>query len=196
MGAETQSQQLAGSSAARARTAAGLKASRRGENTARQRAAEGRQRRISALSGEGGEAQVTPGVAEALAERFQEQSGPQVGKASMFPGERPGMQDAPSPPGFEEAMYRRGDITRERDRSGRREELYNQFAQAQAQRGGEEIAPGGAVERGAGLFGTPFGGAGQPRSGIAFGPGRANRMPEPGSPEYQQLVARMRGMGR
>ena len=62
--------------------------------------------------------------------------------------------------------------------------------------GAAEVAPGGAVERGAGIFGTPFGGAGQPRAGIAFGPGRANRMPDQGTPEYQQLVARMRGLGR
>jgi len=33
------------------------------------------------------------------------------------------------------------------------------------------------------------------RGGIAFGPGRANRFPEPGSPEYQMVIARMRGRG-
>jgi hypothetical protein len=31
------------------------------------------------------------------------------------------------------------------------------------------------------------------RGGIEFGPGRANRFPEPGSPEYQMAIARMRG---
>lgn len=192
MGAETQNQQLAGNSAARARMSESLKAARRGESSPMQRAAEGRARRRSALSGGGG-ASESPGVVEALAERFQEQSGPQVGKASMFPGERPGMADVPKPPGYEEAVYRRGEVTRERDRTGRREEIFNNFQRAAGER--ETVAPGGAVERGAGIFGTPFGGAGQPRSGIAFGPGRANRMPEPGTPEYQQLVARMRGMG-
>jgi hypothetical protein len=30
------------------------------------------------------------------------------------------------------------------------------------------------------------------RAGIEFGPGRANRFPEPGSPEYQMAIARMR----
>ena len=30
--------------------------------------------------------------------------------------------------------------------------------------------------------------------GITFGPGRANRMPDQGSPEYEQLAARMRGL--
>jgi hypothetical protein len=30
------------------------------------------------------------------------------------------------------------------------------------------------------------------RSGIIFGPGRATRMPDPGTPEYKQLVERMR----
>ena len=196
MGAETQNQQLAGRSGARARMAESLKAGRRGDNTAMQRAAEGRARRRSALSGSEGGAPETPGVAEALAERFQEQSGPQVGAASMFPGERPGMQDAPKPPGFEEALYRRGEVTRERDRTGRREEIFRNFQRAAGEGGGAEVAPGGAVERGVGIFGTPFGGAGQPRSGIAFGPGRANRMPDQGTPEYQQLVARMRGLGR
>jgi hypothetical protein len=34
------------------------------------------------------------------------------------------------------------------------------------------------------------------RSGIEFGPGRANRFPEPGSPEYQMAIARMRGGAR
>lgn len=31
------------------------------------------------------------------------------------------------------------------------------------------------------------------RAGIDFGPGRANRFPEPGTPEYQMAIARMRG---
>ena len=38
------------------------------------------------------------------------------------------------------------------------------------------------------------------RSGIDFGPGRANRAPEQGSPEYNQLLqsvrSRRRGLGR
>jgi len=32
------------------------------------------------------------------------------------------------------------------------------------------------------------------RSGIIFGPGRANRLPDPGTPEYKQLVERMRSV--
>jgi hypothetical protein len=32
------------------------------------------------------------------------------------------------------------------------------------------------------------------RSGIIFGPGRAARLPDPGTPEYKQLVERMRGV--
>lgn len=32
------------------------------------------------------------------------------------------------------------------------------------------------------------------RSGIIFGPGRANRLPNPGTPEYKQLVERMRSV--
>lgn len=34
------------------------------------------------------------------------------------------------------------------------------------------------------------------RAGIDFGPGRANRFPEPGTPEYQMAIARMRGGAR
>jgi hypothetical protein len=34
------------------------------------------------------------------------------------------------------------------------------------------------------------------RSGINFGPGRANRMPEQGSPEYEQLLQRVRGLNQ
>ena len=113
----------------------------------------------------------------------------------MFPGERPGMADAPKPPGYEEAVYRRGELTRERDRTGRREEIFRNFQRAAGENA--EVAPGGAVERGAGLFGRPFGDVGQgERSGIVFGPGRANRMPDAGSPEYAALVERMRSMGR
>jgi hypothetical protein len=62
-----------------------------------------------------------------------------------------------------------------------------------------EVTPGGAVERGATLFGAPFGGAGQGqiqglRSGIVFGPSRSTRIPEVGSPEYQQLLQRVRDL--
>ena len=34
------------------------------------------------------------------------------------------------------------------------------------------------------------------RSGINFGPGRANRIPEQGSPEYEQLLQRVRGLNQ
>jgi hypothetical protein len=32
------------------------------------------------------------------------------------------------------------------------------------------------------------------RSGIIFGPGRSTRFPEPGTPDYAQLVERMRNI--
>jgi len=88
--------------------------------------------------------------------------------------------------------YQRGEITRERDRTGRRQEMFRDFQR------GSEVAPGGAVERGAGVFGAAFGGAGRGpalRSGIQFGPGRTTRMPDVNSPEYQQLLNRMRSLG-
>jgi len=34
------------------------------------------------------------------------------------------------------------------------------------------------------------------RSGINFGPGRASRIPEQGSPEYEQLLQRVRGLNQ
>ena len=34
------------------------------------------------------------------------------------------------------------------------------------------------------------------RSGINFGPGRANRVPEQGSPEYEQLLQQVRGLNQ
>ena len=193
MGAETQNQQLAGGSAARARLAEDLRARRRGETPGMSQE-ESRQRRIRAIEGSGTQEEEAPeSIAEALAARRQAENRPEVGKASMFPGEAPGLADTPRPPGYEEAVYRRGEVTRERDRTGRREDIFRRFQRAADE--GEQVAPGGAVERGASLFGTPFGGAGLgPRSGIAFGPGRANRMPDEGSPEYAALVERMRSM--
>lgn len=121
---------------------------------------------------------------------------PQTGKASMFPGEAPTQGATPLPPGMEEAYFRRGEITRERDRTGRRAEIFADFQRGAGE--SAEVTPGGAVERGATAFGASFGGAGQGanqglRSGIAFGPGRTTRMPEVGSPEYQQLLQRVRG---
>lgn len=136
------------------------------------------------------------GVAQRQKAIARAESTTQTGEASMFPGEAP-RGAVPLPPGLEEASFRRSEITRERDRNGRREEMFRDF-----QRGAGEsasVTPGGAVERGAGVFGAAFGGAGQGpvqglRSGIAFGPGRTTRMPDVGTPEYQQLVERMRGL--
>ena len=34
------------------------------------------------------------------------------------------------------------------------------------------------------------------RPGINFGPGRANRIPDQGSPEYEQMIQRVRGLGQ
>jgi hypothetical protein len=39
-------------------------------------------------------------------------------------------------------------------------------------------------------------GMGRGRSGIVFGPGRASRLPEQGSPEYEQLLQRVRGLAQ
>jgi hypothetical protein len=42
-------------------------------------------------------------------------------------------------------------------------------------------------------IGTPISGL---SSGINFGPGRANRVPDQGTPEYEQLLGRVRGLGQ
>ena len=124
-------------------------------------------------------------------------SRPETGKASMFPNEVPGPA-IPLPTGAEEMMYQRQEITRERDRTGRREEIFRDLQRGAAERGiTAETTPGGAVERGAGVFGAAFGGAGRGqglRSGIQFGPGRTTRMPDVGTPEYQQMIDRVRGL--
>jgi len=49
-------------------------------------------------------------------------------------------------------------------------------------------APGGAP--------VSMGRVPEMRSGIVFGPGRANRLPEQNSPEYQQLLQSIRDMNR
>jgi hypothetical protein len=121
----------------------------------------------------------------------------------MFPNEVPGPA-IPPPTGAEEMAYQRQEITRERDRTGRREEIFRDLQRGAAERGiTAETTPGGAVERGAGVFGAAFGGAGRGqeqaqglRSGIQFGPGRTTRMPDVNSPEYQQLLQRVREMGQ
>lgn len=55
----------------------------------------------------------------------------------------------------------------------------------------------GGIGRGPEMGGMPGMGRGpEIPSGINFGPGRANRTPEPGSPEYEQLLQRVRGLGQ
>ena len=71
----------------------------------------------------------------------------------------------------------------------------------------EQVTPfeTSAPQRGFGLEATPQPSMGsglemsrglKMRSGINFGPGRANRITEQGSPEYEQLLQRVRGLGQ
>jgi hypothetical protein len=53
------------------------------------------------------------------------------------------------------------------------------------------MGSGPRMGRAVGMGRTP-----EMRSGINFGPGRANRVPEQGSPEYEQLLQRVRGLGQ
>jgi hypothetical protein len=73
--------------------------------------------------------------------------------------------------------------------------------QEQSAAGQEQVTPfeTSAPQAGFGLEATPqpsMGRGPQMRSGISFGPGRASRIPEQGSPEYEQLVQRVRGLGQ
>ena len=73
--------------------------------------------------------------------------------------------------------------------------------QEQSAAGQEQVTPfeTSAPQSGFGLEATPqpsTGRASEVRSGINFGPGRANRIPEQGSPEYEQLLQRVRGLGQ
>lgn len=71
----------------------------------------------------------------------------------------------------------------------------------------EQVTPleASAPQTGFGLEATPqpsmgrgaqMGRGQEMRSGINFGPGRADRLPEQGSPEYEQMLQRVRGLGQ
>jgi len=79
--------------------------------------------------------------------------------------------------------------------------------QEQSAAGQEQVTPFETSEPrpGFGLKATPqpsmgrgpqMGRGPEMRSGINFGPGRANRIPDQGSPEYEQLIQRVRGLGQ
>mgnify|MGYP006908231454 CR=1 FL=1 len=99
------------------------------------------------------------------------------------------------PPGFEEATFRRAEVEKARGGLGRRasaldqlrarelsyereRELRNKFeGQSNEMRRRSQAQP-----------------TGERRSGMVFGPGRSMRMPEGRSPEYQQILDRLRSM--
>jgi hypothetical protein len=62
----------------------------------------------------------------------------------------------------------------------------------------EMAAPAPQPSMGRGFRNTPQSlyGTSEMRSGIDFGPGRANRVPEQGTPEYEQLLQRVRGLSQ
>jgi hypothetical protein len=73
-----------------------------------------------------------------------------------------------------------------------------QVAPTQEQGVAPEFAPQAPMGRGPGM-GTPqpsMGRGPEMRSGINFGPGRSSRIPDQGSPEYEQLIQRVRGLGQ
>jgi len=72
-----------------------------------------------------------------------------------------------------------------------------QVAPTQEQGVAPEFAPQVPMGRGSVMGGMPgMGGRPGIPSGINFGPGRANRTPEQGSPEYEQLLQRVRGLNQ
>jgi hypothetical protein len=73
--------------------------------------------------------------------------------------------------------------------------------QEQSAAGQEQVTPfeTSAPQMGLGLEATPqpsMGRGPEMRSGINFGPGRSSRIPDQGSPEYEQLIQRVRGLGQ
>jgi hypothetical protein len=73
--------------------------------------------------------------------------------------------------------------------------------QEQSAAGQEQVTPfeTSAPQMGLGLRATPqpsMGRGPEMRSGINFGPGRSSRIPDQGSPEYEQLIQRVRGLGQ
>lgn len=99
------------------------------------------------------------------------------------------------PPGFEESTFRRAEVEKARGGLGRRasaldqrraqqesyereRQLRNKFeGQSNEMRRRSQTQPTGNV-----------------RSGMVFGPGRSMRMPDARSPEYQQILDRLRSM--
>ena len=82
--------------------------------------------------------------------------------------------------------------------SMRRRALQQQEQYAPTQ---EQVTPleTSAPQTGFGLEATPQPSMGRDpemRSGLSFGPGRATRIPEQGSPDYEQLLQRVRGLGK
>ena len=72
-----------------------------------------------------------------------------------------------------------------------------QAAPTQEQGVAPEFAPQAPMGRGPGMGRTVgMGRMPEMRSGINFGPGRANRVPEQGSPEYEQFLQRVRGLNQ
>jgi hypothetical protein len=72
-----------------------------------------------------------------------------------------------------------------------------QAAPTQEQGVAPEFAPQAPMGRGPEMGRTVgMGRMPEMRSGINFGPGRANRVPEQGSPEYEQLLQRVRGLNQ
>jgi hypothetical protein len=113
----------------------------------------------------------------------------QTEKASMFPGEAPGV---PQPPGFEEARFRRAELMRERDRTRRDP----RFRRAEMIRESDRNRQRGQMN--SGNFGFAGGNQQPPlRPGIMFGAGRTTRVPERGTPGYEEILNRLRsGMRR
>ena len=89
-----------------------------------------------------------------------------------------------------QAMRRRALQQQEQSAAG--QEQVTPFEMSAPQSGfGLEATPQPSMGRGSQMGRDP-----EMRSGINFGPGRANRIPDQGSPEYEQMIQRVRGLGQ
>lgn len=98
-------------------------------------------------------------------------------------------------PGFEEATFRRNEVEKARGGLGRRASALDQRrAQQQSyerERQLRNMFEGESNEMRRRSQAQP---TGNMRSGMVFGPGRSMRMPDGRSPEYQQILDRLRSM--
>ena len=97
------------------------------------------------------------------------------------------------PPGFEEATFRRAEVEKARGGLGRRANALDQ-RRAQQESYERERQLRNKFEGESNEMRRRSQAQPPVRSGMIFGPGRSTRMPDGRSPEYQQIIDRLRSM--